>query len=1341
MRQAKGRRTGIGMLALLAGGALGAIVAGAQAPPAGSAGTPPSTDATRPELYAVGTAHLDTQWRWTIQRTIQEFIPATLRDNFALFEAYPGYTFSFEGAFRYMLMKEFYPREYEKLKGYVAAGRWKVAGSWVDAVDTNIPSPESLTRQALYGNGFFRREFGVTSRDVFLPDCFGFGYALPSVAAHCGLYGFSTQKLTWGSAYGVPFDIGLWQGVDGSKLVAAINPGEYVARIDRDLSTDSTWTARAMAQGAASGLYAAFRYFGTGDTGGAPTPESVDWLQRSLTGTGPLRVKSVASDQLARDVLALAPEVRAQLPRHRGELLMTRHGAGCYTSQAAMKRWNRKNELLADAAERASVMAHWLGGAAYPRETLRQAWIRFLWHQFHDDLTGTSVPEAYAFSWNDEAIAENQFASVLTDAIGAVSRGLNTRGRGSTVLVFNPLSIEREDIVEATVHFDGGVPDHIRAIAPDGSEVPAQLGAVDGQTARVVFLARVPAVGCAVYDIVRSRVPNALVTGLEATATTLQNERYGIAIDANGDIASIYDRRAGRMVLGAPVQLQLLRDAPPNWQAWEIDYADVAAPPRAVVGGPARVAVLENGPARVMVEVTREAGGSTFRQRISLAAGGAGDRVDIENEIDWRTPGTLLKAAFPLAVSNDSTTYDLGLGTIERGVNRPELYEVPAQQWADLTAADNSYGVAILNDCRYGWDHPDSSTLRLTLLHTPEGNDRWQWIRDQESQDLGRHRVRYAICGHPGDWRDGRVAWEAARLNQPLLAFEAKAHGGPLKHEFSLLRLQTAAGDTGGVPSVAVRALKLAEEGDEIVVRLQEMNGRPADVRLTFVTPVAAVRELNGAEESDAALPADLAPPAEPAELDHGALRVGFEPYQLRTFALWLGNPRERMAPPEVRALDIPYNLDGISLPTDPTDGDFDQGATLAGELLPAILVREGIPFRIGPTQKGARNVLACRGQAIELPPGDYDQVYLLAAVVGGDHTVTFMTDDEPIEVWMQDYADPIGQWDNRVWGGAFHPSSDQIAPGYVKPAEVAWVGNHRRAANGSKEAYRLTHLFKYRIDLPRKAWVLELPYDDSVRILAITLARNPNATIAPAQPLIDNPRATLVKLLAPRSAFLDPQRVSLTTPVPGATIRYTLDDTDPTPRSPKYDEPLLLTATTTVKARAFATGLDDRFVASATFRRLTPRAPVAVPDARPGLRCRYYEGEWDRLPDFGPLTSQRAETMTQVGIPKFARPENFGLELTGYFQAAQDGLYSFALTSDDGSALFIGDQKVIDNDGLHGETEVEGAVALLAGYHPIRVVFFQREGDETLRLHCDGPGIPRTAVPAEALSHAPATR
>src|SRR5437764_658181 len=159
-------------------------------------------------MYVVPYAHLDTQWRWAYPQVISEFIPNTLHKNFALIDKYPHYVFNFSGSRRYEFMKEYYPADYERLKGYVKAGRWFPAGSSVDEGDANVPSAESLIRHELYGNRFFKKEFGVYSKEFMLSDCFGFPYALPSILAHCGTIGFSTQKLTWGSAVGIPFKVG-----------------------------------------------------------------------------------------------------------------------------------------------------------------------------------------------------------------------------------------------------------------------------------------------------------------------------------------------------------------------------------------------------------------------------------------------------------------------------------------------------------------------------------------------------------------------------------------------------------------------------------------------------------------------------------------------------------------------------------------------------------------------------------------------------------------------------------------------------------------------------------------------------------------------------------------------------------------------------------------------------------------------------------------------------------------------------------------------------------------------------------------------------------------------------
>ncbi len=1303
-----------------------------------AAGDSPPTAPLDRTLYVVGTAHLDTQWRWTVQDTIDDFLQATLRDNFALFEKYPGYVFSFEGAFRYALMKEYYPADWERLKGYVRAGRWKVAGSWVDAVDPNVPSPESLIRQALYGNGFFRRELGVTSRDVYLPDCFGFGFALPSIAAHSGLVAFSTQKLTWGSSIRIPFDVGLWEGVDGSTLIAALNPGDYASEIKGNLTLDPDVYATIDRQNAMSGLPAACRYFGTGDVGMAPNDASVANLEKSLHGPGPLRVRSTAPDQLARDLMAREDgKGVAGLQRYRGEFLLTSHGAGCYTSQAAMKRYNRLNQRLAAAAEGAAVAASWLGGVTYPRETLREAWMRVLWHQFHDDLTGTSIPEAYVFSWNDEAIAANQFEDVLQSSVGAVTRALDTRGEGVAVVVYNPLGIAREDVVEGEIRFEGGAPNGVRVTGPDGRDVPAQIDSVTGSAARIVFLADVPSLSFSVFRILLSKKPPA-AGELSMSAKGLENARYRVALNDAGDVASIFDKSLNRELLSAPLRLQLIEDEPRKWAAWEVEYGALMAPPREVVAGPAAIRVIERGPARVALEVVRSAAGSTFTQRIRLAAAGAGSRVEIATDVDWRTKGTLLKASFPLAAANRNASYDLGLGVAERPTNRPNLYEVPAQQWADLTDASGSFGVAILNDSRHGWDKPDEKTLRLSLVHTPRVIPSWSWISEQGSNDIGRHRILLAVAGHAGDFRSG-VAEEADRLNQPLLAFQASSHDGVLGKSFSLLRLE---GAGGGEPPVAVRALKKAEETDEVVVRLQELSGRPVDgVRLRFARPVIALREVNGAEEplGPNGTGGAFVEPSRPAlALKDGAVNLSFAPFRPRTLAVTLGPAPAGVAPPVALPLELPYDLDGISRDEARRDGDFDgAGHSIAGELLPQTVVSGGIPLRTGPQEPGKPNVLACRGQKILLPKGDWNRLYLLAAAVGGDRPARFEVEGVSTMLTVPDWAEPVGQWNSRLVGGELQQDPARIAPSYSKDVPVAWVGTHRHGARGENEAYVFTHLFRLRIELPRGAMSLTLPKDDRIRILAVTAVKGPNDDAVAAQPFADPPAATVVHIDAPGKLFLEKTAVTLMSPTPGATIRYTLDGSEPGATSAVYTAPLVLDRTTSVKARAFAPGLDDRFVAAATFTKLMPRASVSVPTASlaPGLSCRVYEGEWRKLPDFDVLKPTGTLTMKEVGIPADHPKGHFGLVCEGFLSVPAEGLYTLSLRSRDASELKVDGERVILNDQIDFISR-RAELALKPGLHPIQLRWFQSEYMVGLELKMDAPGKPLEPVPADRLFH-----
>jgi alpha-mannosidase len=1062
----------------------------------------PAQAKKKPTLYVISNSHLDTQWNWTVQDSIRELIPATFFDNFKLFEKFPDYVFNFESAIHYMWFKEYFPGRWAEVQKYVAAGRWKLAGGWISAADTHVPSPEALMRQALYGQRFFRKEFGQTPRDVYLPDCFGFGFALPATASHSGLKAFSTQKLSWGAPFPPPFAVGRWKGVDGSWLIGALRAGDYVKEIRGDISVDPQWNGDLVDVG--GGDKVGFRYYGVGDQGGAPDVDSVAWLEKAMANpNGAVTVRNTSSDQLSRD---LTETQKAALPEYEGELLLKTHGVGCYTSQAILKQWNRRNELLGDAAERASLAAEWLGGPAYPREDLRAAWIRFLWHQFHDDLTGTSIPQAYRFSWNDHLLSLNQFAGLTTGAAGAVSSGLDTRGPGIPLVVFNPLAATRRDVVEALVRFETSAPGAVRVLdAATGKETPAQVLAVDGTEARILFLAEMAPVSFKAFTI-QAGPAGAPSPALKVTASSLENERFTVKLDADGDVVSIFDREAGKELLAGPARLEFLSDLSTHWPAWEITWEEASRPPRAYAAAP-RVRIAERGPARVALEVTRTAEGSTIVQRISLAAGG--DRLDFDTAVDWKTPGTMLKAAFPLAASNAKATYDLGLGVIERPNARETMYEVPGQQWADLTDKDGSFGAAVLNDGKYGWDKPGDNILRLTLIHTPKVDRNYIY---QSSNDIGRHRFTYSIAGHAGDWRAGRVPSRAARLNQPLLAFQTTAHAGSVGRSFSMLSL----GPEGG--QVAVRAFKKAEDSDEIVVRVQELYGKPLDrVEIALPAAISAARELNAVEEPAGAI--------EPVD---GKLVFPLARFQARTFAVKAAPAAARLAKPESLPVSLAYTLDGISTDADPKSGDFDgKGRTLPAELLPSRLTVDGITFVLGPTGPGARNVQAASGQRIPLPAGEPGRLYLLASAVGGDQlgTFTFLRSgatERRTTMKIGDWEGAIGQWDSRLaddrllremfvvstqkdqsWpldtilkqmvvgvdAEGVLKSAQRLRPAFVKRDRLAWVGAHRHSPQGN-EPYIPCYLFAYALEIPRGATAVVLPVNDRIRIFAMTAAR-----------------------------------------------------------------------------------------------------------------------------------------------------------------------------------------------------------------------------------------------------------
>jgi alpha-mannosidase len=725
-----------------------------------------------------------------------------------------------------------------------------------------------------------------------------------------------------------------------------------------------------------------------------------------------VRVISSKADQMFLDI-----KDPSHLPRYKGDLELTNHSAGSLTSQAYQKKWNHDNELLADAAERASVAAMWLGARMYPQERLNAAWALVMGGQFHDIAAGTATPKAYEYSWNDDVIARNQFMAVLRDAVEAIAAEMDTRTTGTPIVFYNPLNIAR---TEGTM--------------------------------------TIPPAGFAIYDL-QPKTTSALMVDEHS----LSNNRYRIKLDDNGDISSILDKQSGRELLSAPIRLALQTEKPHDWPAWNMDWDDQKQPPRGYVGGPAKVRVVERGPARASVEITRDAEGSHFVETISLAAlGDAANRIEIHNAIDWKTPDASLKATFPLTAKNRHATYNWEVGTVERGNDEPRQFEVPSHQWIDLTDKSGDFGVSILTGAKYGSDKPDDSTLRLTLLYTPGlGTGNGASYADQTSQDWGHHDFTYAIYSHKGDWRNG-TQWQAMQLDQPLIAFETTKHAGPLGKRFSLLHTSTR--------NVRVMAIKKAEESDDIIVRVVEIAGKPAtDVRIAFAAPVASVREVDAQERKIGNM-----------VVDDGGIAIDLSPYQLRTFALRLA-PSD-VHPPRVRS-------QAIALKT------IEALATLATEMLPHSLPYDAIKFETNG------KAMIPHGETIDLPKG-FTRAYVLAASASGDQTARFNDRDLTIEEW----GGKIGQWDTRLWQTRTvdlpprpdaPPNAPQrrrtstefagLTPAFIKRAPLAWYASHSHAADGSNLPYQYSYLFAY--TLPVAGTTLTLPDNDKIRILAITLS------------------------------------------------------------------------------------------------------------------------------------------------------------------------------------------------------------------------------------------------------------
>ncbi len=999
----------------------------------------------KPTVYTVATAHLDTSWLWPLEKSITEYLPDTLEKNFSLLEQFPHYKFNFEGSYRYELIKEYYPEVYEKLRKYIAEGRWHPAGACYENGDVNIPSPEALLRNILYGNSFFEKEFGIRSNDIFLPDCFGFGRALPSVAAHAGLTGFSTCKLVWGCSVDAPFEIGRWAGIDEGSVWASLRPYSYTSVL-KDLRKDKRYIEKLEADRKKNGINCTFVYHGIGDRGGSPHPSSVKMAEKAVceNSANEMQVLSSTTKEFFDDLEALPTEVKNNVPVFNGEFLLTAHGAGSYTSRTVTKRWNKRCELLADAAERFASAAFVNGLADYPQDTLDAAWKKVIAHHFHDDITGTSFEECYRRNHNDYVLALHTFSDEFTAACKALVRNMDTSFvQGTAVVVANPVQTAEKRIEAVRVKLQSAASSFC-VFDAKGKEVPAQTVVGNGNEREVIFLAALGSNALAVFDVREGASEAVFNTALRVTENELENKNLLVKIDEHGDICSVFNKKMNRELLKKPIRTAILNDVHSfKWPAWEVAYDDVKSEPYMYADKPV-VTVQTQGDVLCELKIERTAGLSRFMQILSLDA--ESEFLAVYNETDWREEASLLKTEFPLASENDLADYDIGMGATRRPTNTERCYEVPAQKWAGIADAKDGFAVGVFSDSRTGWDKPDRSTLRLTAVHTPMANYRWEC--SQHLMDIGLNRYSYAVAGS-ADGTQGFTAL-ADGFAQPMHTFVTDCHEGSLGTSYEFISVDN--------DFVRISAVKKEQDGKRLIVRFVETAGNQQNVTATFAKPVKKAFAMYGDEREKQEIP-----------VADGKLQFDIPHNALATFAIEFDEVQSTKITQKTVAL--PFNAVGFTAHNEWHKSTLPGGVSVPVELVPENICTGGVQYTF---EKENKNALVCDGGVLRIAP-DTKCVHLLLTSLNGDKTVYFGVGDKKVPVRVQDCFENVGNWDLASLGET----------GFIKPNGAAYVFSHTHTADGDAPV-KYFNLFHAAIPTDGNSKLI-LPDDKDIVIFAAT--------------------------------------------------------------------------------------------------------------------------------------------------------------------------------------------------------------------------------------------------------------
>lgn len=785
-------------------------------------------ETARKTLYAIGNAHIDPVWLWRWPEGL-ETVRATFRSALDRMNEYPDFVFTGSSAAFYAWLAEVDPGMLDEIAARVREGRWEIVGGWWIQPDANVPSGESLCRQALYGQRFFREAFGVTATVGYNPDTFGHPGALPQILRLAGLKRYAFLR-PGPHEKELPGPVFHWRSPDGSDVLAVRIHGAYCTgpeELVRHVSGCADAAPRSLRN------YTVF--YGVGNHGGGPTRRNIESLLGLADGeTAQIRLARLDAFFAAVD----AEEAEgAEIPVVADEL--QHHARGCYTAHSEIKRENRRVEHLLMTAERFASVARVLTGRAYPSRELAEAWQSLLFNQFHDILAGTSLPEAYVDARDLFGHAATIGSRTLHYSLQSIARRIDTRlrseatqedraggahGANAALVVFNPLPWP----VTAPVEVERG-----SANLTDARGVPVLAQSIRPTTVagqrRSCFVAHLPALG---YRLFRSDAPDARADHsgrlLAVRPTALENEFWRIEIDpSSGALVSLYDKRNGVEALAGPSCVGVVLDDPSD--TWSHGVAAF----RDEVGrfGDARLTVEEEGPVRATVLIETAFGASHMAQRVSLYRDI--DAIELRVDVNWQEQLRMLKLAFPWNVDAPVATYDIPYGSIVRACNGEEE---PGQQWLDVsgtaTGADGKpirYGIGLTNDCKYGFDVLGAEA-RVSVLRSPvyahhdprklEAGERYAYM------DQGAHSLRCRIVPHAGSWQDVHLPRLAYEWNVAPLWVNEYEHDGPLPDEGAFLVCDA--------PNVVLSVFKGAEDGEDYVVRGYEAEGQAVETTIAL---------------------------------------------------------------------------------------------------------------------------------------------------------------------------------------------------------------------------------------------------------------------------------------------------------------------------------------------------------------------------------------------------------------------------------------------------------------------------------------------------------------------------